>query len=138
MLDAHSKVEWISAGEQHFRALEQQNNLEEKSVMQLIDMDSWEFEVLIVLLFFSILSQIFIFHREQAIGALLLSLESTTNSRGGFHHVQNVTKLLLHVAASTSAPEGVHPQQLNQIKHPNFVLLQYFISKVDPFLLSQK
>jgi hypothetical protein len=32
MLDAHNKVEWISAGEQQFRALEQERNLE-KTVM---------------------------------------------------------------------------------------------------------
>nr|XP_034591732.1 uncharacterized protein LOC117853497 [Setaria viridis] len=44
MLDTHSKIEWISAGEQQFRALEQQKNLEEKTVLQLRDMDPWEFE----------------------------------------------------------------------------------------------
>uniref|UniRef100_K3Y1P5 Uncharacterized protein n=1 Tax=Setaria italica TaxID=4555 RepID=K3Y1P5_SETIT len=33
------------AGEQQFKALEQQKNLEEKTVLQLRDMDPWEFEV---------------------------------------------------------------------------------------------
>jgi hypothetical protein len=45
MLDVHSKIEWTSAGEQQFRALEQQWNLNEKTVMQLRDMDPCEFEV---------------------------------------------------------------------------------------------
>jgi hypothetical protein len=49
MLDAHNKVEWISAGEQQFRALEQERNLE-KTVMQFRDMGPWELEV--TLLFF--------------------------------------------------------------------------------------
>ncbi|CAL5005363.1 unnamed protein product [Urochloa decumbens] len=42
--DHHSKVEWISAGEQQFRALERQQNLEEKTLLQLRDIDPWEFE----------------------------------------------------------------------------------------------
>jgi hypothetical protein len=45
MLDAHVRVEWISAGDQQFRALEEKRNLEEKTIMQLNDMDPWEFEV---------------------------------------------------------------------------------------------
>jgi hypothetical protein len=45
MLDVHYKIEWISAGEQVYRALKQQKNLEEKTVMELRDMDPWEFEV---------------------------------------------------------------------------------------------
>ncbi|CAN6170312.1 unnamed protein product [Urochloa humidicola] len=42
--DHYGKIEWISAGEQQFRALEQQKNLEEKTVLQLRDIDPWEFE----------------------------------------------------------------------------------------------
>ncbi|OEL21647.1 hypothetical protein BAE44_0017332 [Dichanthelium oligosanthes] len=39
-----TKIEWISAGEQQFRALEQPKNLEEKTVLQIRNMDPWEFE----------------------------------------------------------------------------------------------
>ncbi|CAN6239658.1 unnamed protein product [Urochloa humidicola] len=42
--DQHDKIDWISAGEQQFRDHEQQKNLEEKTVMQLRDIDPWEFE----------------------------------------------------------------------------------------------
>ncbi|CAO2206275.1 unnamed protein product [Urochloa humidicola] len=42
--DNHPKVEWISAGEQQFRALEQQQNFEEKTVLQLKDIDPWDSE----------------------------------------------------------------------------------------------
>ncbi|CAL5007131.1 unnamed protein product [Urochloa decumbens] len=44
MYDHHDKVQWISTGEQQFRPLEQQKNLEEKTVLQLRDIDPWEFE----------------------------------------------------------------------------------------------
>jgi hypothetical protein len=55
MLDAHNKIEWISAGDKQFRALEQERNLMEKTVMQLRDMDPWEFEVALLFLFRCIL-----------------------------------------------------------------------------------
>ncbi|CAN6346662.1 unnamed protein product [Urochloa humidicola] len=42
--DHHEKIQWISAGEQQFRSLEMQKNMEEKTVCQLRDIDPWEFE----------------------------------------------------------------------------------------------
>jgi hypothetical protein len=58
MPSTYTKVEWISAGERQFRALEEQNKLDEKTVMELRDMDPWEF-VVQVLLYFQILSFLF-------------------------------------------------------------------------------
>ncbi|CAN6232322.1 unnamed protein product [Urochloa humidicola] len=42
--DHHEKIEWVSSGDQQFKPHEQHNNLEEKPVMQLRDIDPWEFE----------------------------------------------------------------------------------------------
>ncbi|CAN6286250.1 unnamed protein product [Urochloa humidicola] len=42
--DQHEKIEWVSSGDQQFRPNEQHKNLEEKTIMQLRDIDPWEFE----------------------------------------------------------------------------------------------
>ncbi|CAN6231332.1 unnamed protein product [Urochloa humidicola] len=43
--DHHEKVEWVSSGDQQYKSHEHHKNLEEKTVMQLRDIDPWEFEV---------------------------------------------------------------------------------------------
>ncbi|CAN6356055.1 unnamed protein product, partial [Urochloa humidicola] len=45
--DQHEKIQWVSSGDQQFKPHEQQKNLEEKTVMQLHDIDPWEFEITI-------------------------------------------------------------------------------------------
>ncbi|CAL4935689.1 unnamed protein product [Urochloa decumbens] len=42
--DHHDKIEWISAGEQQFRALEKQTSVEERTLSELRDIDPWDFE----------------------------------------------------------------------------------------------